>query len=163
MFDNKSETRDGFNVIVTWREDEDGYQLCSDLGRYISANDKRFSLPAWDRATETVVRTAEDMERALETEWHNRDAFRWIADNQGDTSEDEYVRQDAERLEAYENGEWRYMSPLVRVERCRIVLAKRSGMAVESDAGEADAAESAEEAIADALAEAKAKLEELRK
>ena len=156
---NESLSRDGFNIIVKYLDDE-GPDL-SWLGEFRNHTDKRFSLPAYDRATEKVVKDSDELAAVLEEHphWSPRE-YRFItaADPNADP---QHIAQDAQRLEKY-GVDWYCVGVRAEAWKAGVMIATSGGIwGIESDSDDSYFKEMAEEQIADAVDAAKAKMKEL--
>lgn len=163
------ETR-GFEIRVY--EDEDPYPDLSHLGTFVAWGEDRLQLPVFDRATRRVIRNSDELQEAYRMErervrgtsvgtWPSRwglEHRRRFIMNAGDPK---YLEQDAERLEAYELGEWACIGIVVRALRCGVVLGSSSLSGVESDADQKHIDVIVMDLLPEALGEARLKLEQL--
>lgn len=161
--DNRSLTRDGFNIVVKYLEDDN--PDLSYLGEFCNhpnqSNDgrKKFQYPAYDRATEKIVHNFDDVQQVLDDHphWNPRDD-RFIVVGTGDP---EYLAQDAQRLEKY-GVDWYCVGIVAEAWRKGVLIAKSTGVwGIESDSDAAHFHELAEEQIVEVLDAAQEKLKEL--
>lgn len=153
---------DGFTVIVTF-PDDDSPDL-SYLGVYRSRSDPEFSVPAYDLAREALCESMEEVDEAIadkpDNEWGRHEStYRWICMGDGDPA---YLREDAQRLESYGN-EWSCVGVKAKAKLHGVTLGRSDGIwGIETDSDPTYFDELAKEAAAEAVEQAKAKLQELR-
>lgn len=141
------------------------------LGEYSSG---RPSFPYWDRAAGMLVyneRTWREAEKAAEENGIDRSEHRFIGGFQhgpgdGVTARQayRYCRQDAERLEAYNRGDWHMLGVRAVVSLAGVELGESGGIwGVESDSSEDYIVEVGEDEAGEAISKAREKLEEIVK
>lgn len=154
--------RDGFNVKVFHVPDEDGQSdHYGEFGSY-----PKLTYPAWDRCKKRVVWDAADAShhRAENDNW-DRGTHRYVhnfmdVEGVSKAEAEKYIRQNVARLESL--GEtWNYVVVDVRVYRAGVKLAQASLCGMESDGGAPYFAETEDDLTAEALTDAKTKLDEL--
>ncbi len=118
---------------------------------YLGSCTDRPTFPAYDRATGTVVRSADAIDD--DAAWSGSE-YRFIHEGCGDWSEDKYVEQDARRLEDYGNG-WSLLLVRARAYVAGVLMASVVIGGMESDATDADFAELIDDAVAQADQEAR--------
>lgn len=158
----KTFERDGFEVRIYHREDPE--DSTAYLGTFTQDPTK---FPAWDRCKKRVLWNLADYShhRAKRDAWDDR-AWRYVHDFQ-DTGgatraeAEQYIRQNVARLIDYGAG-WAFIGVEARVYRAGVELGRAAVWGVESDADAAYLDSIAEDEAGEALAEATAKLAELR-